>query len=374
MKKVLFLITCMTTGGAEKVLIDLVNSLDKYKYDITVMLVYKKSIYDKNTINFNKYFNNNIRVKYICNNDFELLYRIFNISLNRINNKIIHKIFIGNKYDIEVAFSEGLPTKIISNSNNKKSNKIAWLHTDSKNRTRNMNSNLLNDEKYMYSKFDKLVAVSSSVCKSFQDLYGTFNNINVKYNPIDTNKIINKAKEVVDIEFDYNIKFVAVGRLTEVKGYERLIQVVRKLKDEKFEFRLFIIGDGELKSKLENMIEEYNLLDSVILLGLQENPYKYLSKCDVFVCSSFIEGLSTVVLEAISINIPVITTNCNGMREIFGGYECGIICENSSQGLYGALKNILLEPNLIDKYSNNCKYRANQFSIDRAIKEIEKIL
>lgn len=374
MKKVLFLIACMSIGGAEKVLVDLVNNLDSNKYDVTVMTVYKKNIYDKNYIKVEDYFNKNIKLKYMCDNSSDIMYRLFNISLNRINNKIIHKIFIGNSYDIEIAFSEGLPTKLISSSTNRNSNKIAWLHTDSLNRTRDMKDETLFKEKIMYSNFNKIVAVSKGVAESFERLHGGFKKVYVKYNPLDIDKIINKSHEDVTIKFEKNVRFIAIGRLTEVKGHERLIEVSKRLRDDGFKFQLFIVGDGELKNKLNDMIHEYNLSETIKLLGLQNNPYKYLAKCDVLVSSSYIEGYSTVVLEAINLSIPVITTQCNGMSEIFGENECGIICDNSSNGLYDALKRVLINPHLIDEYSKQCKIRSENFKIDKIIKEIEEVL
>ena len=183
-----------------------------------------------------------------------------------------------------------------------------------------------------------------------------------------------KAKENVKFDFGKYIKFICIGRLTEVKGYERLIEVMYKLKKEGFNYRLLIIGGGELKDRLKALVEKYNLEDMVLLLGVNSNPYKYLYRSDVLICSSFVEGLSTVVLEAISLNKPVITTKCNGMDEIFGGNKCGIICENSEEGLYVSIKKVLLNPDLIEQYSKNCKERAAEFEINKICLNIEKLI
>lgn len=374
MKNVLFLITCMSIGGAEKVLIDIVNSLDKNKYNITVMLIYKSNIYGKDTFKYEDYFDKNIKVKYMCDNESKIMYRTFNRALNRINNRFIYKLFIGDKYDIEIAFSEGLPTQIISSSTNKKSKKIAWLHTDSVNRTKGKNLDDIEKERIMYSKFTNIVAVSKDVAKSFNIVHKDLNRVTVSYNPININNIMMKAKENVKFYFGKYIKFICIGRLTEVKGYERLIEVMYKLKKEGFNYRLLIIGGGELKDRLRALVEKYNLEDMVLLLGFNSNPYKYLYRSDVLICSSFVEGLSTVVLEAISLNKPVITTKCNGMDEIFGGNKCGIICENSEEGLYASIKKVLLNPDLIEQYSKNCKERAAEFEINKICLNIEKLI
>lgn len=374
MKKVLFLITCMSIGGAEKVLIDIVNSLDESKYNITVMLVYKNSIYDKEIYKFEDYFNKNIKVKYMCDNESKFKYKNFNRVLNRINNKYVHKLFIGNKYDVEIAFSEGLPTKIISSSTNKNSKKVAWLHTDSINRTKGQSEREIKKERIIYSKFTNVVAVSNAVAKSFEKLHNGLGYVQVNYNPINVEKISIQAKENVDFKFSQYLNLISIGRLTEVKGYERLINVMYKLKKEGFKYQLLIVGDGELRERLVNLVDKYNLNDMVILIGFNSNPYKYLSRSDLLICSSFVEGLSTVVLEAITLNKPVITTKCNGMDEIFGENNCGIICENSEKGLYDSIKKVILNPQLLEQYSIGCKQRASEFEISKIRRKVENLI
>lgn len=374
MKKVAFLITCMSIGGAEKVLIDLVNKLNKDKYDCTVILVYKNNIYDNGNLKFTKNFEPNIRVKYMCNNNNKFIYILFNWLLNNIPNKYLHRLFIGNKYDVEIGFSEGLPTQIISSSTNKKSKKIAWLHTDAINRTKNFSSDEINKEKVVYSKFNNIVAVSKCVAQSFNNLHNNFKKIDVKYNPIDVNNIYNKSMEKVSFSSNEMIKFIAIGRLTQVKGYERLIKVLNDIYNEGFKFELYIIGDGELRDVLKEQINKYKLNKSIILVGFESNPYKYLSKADSLICSSFIEGYSTVVLESIILNKPVITTRCNGMEELFGNYDCGIICDNSEEGLYNGIKKVLLSPKLLEKFSKQCNKRAKELRENKIIEEIEEII
>jgi len=373
-KKVLFLIECMSIGGAEKVLIDLVNNLDKNKYNITVMMVFKYNTYGEREFIFNKYFDEHINVKYMFNNKFDLGYKLYNVILNRIDNSVIHKIFIGNKYDIEIAFYEGLPTKIISKSNNAKSFKIAWLHTDSGNRTAKFSENMIQKENMMYKRFNKIIAVSKAVEKSFNNIHSNISNTCVKYNPIDTNEIIFRSQESIDIDFSGELKLIAIGRLVEVKGFKRLINVVKRLSDENYNIGLTIIGDGPLKDDLKHIIKLNNIDERINVIGFKKNPYKYLKKSDVLVCSSFAEGYSTVALEAITLNIPIITTKCSGMEEVFGDRECGIICDNSENGLYEAIKEILTKKYLINKFKQECKLRAVNLRIDNTIKKIEEIL
>lgn len=372
-KKVLFLIECMSIGGAEKVLIDLVNNLNKDIYDVTVIKIYKKNIYNQNA-KFAAEFNENVTVRYLCNNEKSFMYKLFNFALSRIDNKLIHKFLIGMKYDIEIAYYEGLPTKLISNSMNKKSKKIAWIHTDSKNRTKEFDSQLLLKEKEIYSKYDKVIGVSEDVVKSFKDVFDNIDNVEVKYNPIDSNYIKSKGNEEIELnKEDDCITLVTIGRLTPIKGYDRLINVLSRLKKDNFKFKLWIVGNGECREDLEKQVSELGLNNEVIFVGFQENPYKYLRKSDLYVCSSWVEGYSTVVLEAICAEVPVITTECPGMREIFGNYECGKICDNNEDSLYNEMKSILNKKEILEYYKKKCMERSKEFNITNTIKEIETI-
>lgn len=372
-KKILFLIECMAVGGAEKILIDLVNNMDKEKYDVTVMKVYKNNIYNQ-SIELSKSFNSEIKMKYMCNNSNKILYRVFNILLNRVNTNLIHKIFIGKKYDIEVAYYEGLPTKLVANSSNKKSTKIAWLHTDTKNRVINYSKEKIDEEKKLYLKYNKIIAVSKDVSKSFQSIFDIKENVIVKHNPIDIEEIRNKSIETINVKRGNELTFITIGRIIPVKGYYRLINSLSKLKNEGFNFKLWMIGDGESREEIEKMVNDNNLKNNVKFMGFQSNPYKYLSKADVYVCSSLIEGYSTVALEAITCEKPIITTNCPGMKEIFNNNECGIICDNNEESLYLSLKKILLDKKLIEYYKSQCKERAKYFNIINTVKEIEEVL
>ena len=119
MKKILFLINSLEAGGAEKVLTDIVNNLDYTKYDITVKTIYDIGIYKR-------HLNSEIKYKSIIKFKNNFLQRVFGyIFRNIIPGKLRYKLFIKNKYDVEIAFLEGLPVKVLSYSTNKKSSKIS---------------------------------------------------------------------------------------------------------------------------------------------------------------------------------------------------------------------------------------------------------
>ena len=130
---------------------------------------------------------------------------------------------------------------------------------------------------------------------------------------------------------------------------------------------------GSDAKKLKKYIDN-NDLENVKLLGYQENPYKYIKKADIFVCSSRAEGFSTVVSEAVILGKTIVTTECSGMREILGkNAEYGIICKNEEKDLYENLKRVLENKKIFEYYQNKIKERKNFFDMKNNIEKIEKI-
>ena len=135
-----------------------------------------------------------------------------------------------------------------------------------------------------------------------------------------------------------------MGRLTHQKAYDRLLRVHKRLQQEGFDYDLWILGEGEGRPMLEQFIEKNDLADSVRLFGFQDNPYPFVNAADLLVCSSRYEGFSTFVTEGLILGKPIVTTDCAGMRELLGDSEFGLITENSEDGLYFGLKQILSSP------------------------------
>ncbi|HHD2592611.1 TPA: glycosyltransferase [Clostridium perfringens] len=374
-KKILFAIDILRGGGAEKVLIDIVKNLNKDKFDITVLSVFdggkyveEVKKYAKYTYIFPKYNSENYFFKLI--NSFK--YRISKFTLRRLSPKLLYKHYVKEKYDYEVSFLEGYSATIISGSNNINSKKIAWIHTDLIENPWSKNYFKYQDEKDMYSKFDNIVCVSYDVKKAFEKKFNIKNTL-VKYNPVDENLIRSLSNEDIDIDLGGEFLITTIGRLEPQKSYHRLLIVHKKLIELGYNYELWIIGEGSEKENLENYILENNLTSSVKLLGFKKNPYKYLGKSNLFVCSSLSEGFSTVATEATILGIPIVTTNCSGMEELLGDSEYGIITENSIEGLYNGLLKILEDKNLYNYYLCKAKERSTYFQLKNRMDEIEKL-
>lgn len=372
MKKVLFVLESLSGGGAEKILVDLVKNLDHSKYDITVLLISETGVYVEEAKSVCKI--KSILPDYVAirNRIGKLLYKIWYKLIYSMPIKIVAALYIKERFDIEVAFVEGYATKLVAASK-KRNKKIAWVHTDfEQNHWTTSIYKGISEERKTYDKFAKILCVSQTVQESFQKVIGIKENVDVQYNPLDADEIRLKAQE--SLVLPHNIfRFITVGRLVEQKGYDRLLEVSYRLKQEGYTFEVFILGEGVERECLENKIDKYDLKNYIQLLGFKKNPYKYMSESDMFLCTSRSEGYSTVATEALIVGIPILTTDCSGMRELFGKYNCGIITTNSEEGIYESMKAVLSNSKILKKFECDIQKRAWEFDIQKRILEIEEI-
>lgn len=336
-KKIIFIIESFIVGGAEKMLIDIVNHLDSDLYDITVCSIYKYSVYPNYERYFDKPFKEHIHYKYVINNHKHLCYRLSSYLLNRFPS-LFYKIMIGDQYDTVIAFYEGQPTHLVGSANIK-GKKIAWLHTLTEYSQKNKTDESLINEKYIYQAFDQIVAVSQAVLDSFQK---TFNIPDIKttviYNSVDIAAINQRALEKITLPVqNEHPVFISVGRIIQVKGYDRIIRVASLLKKAVFSFSWWILGGGSdyEVEKLKTAIQNYNLQNNIILLGHISNPYTYMRHADCYVSASYIEGLSISLLDAMALHLPIIASDIPSNREALSQQQDvnGILFSNDMEFL-----------------------------------------
>ena len=363
MIKILFFIDSISGGGAEKVLRNLVNNMDQKKFDITVQA------FDDPT--GRKLLKEGIH--------FKTINRFRNTTLNKVYQywlrlcaelKILYPLYIKDDYDIEVAYLECGPTKIISSSTNKNAVKIAWVHCDLE-KKEDFISSISKTEKY-YKKFDKVVCVSQNVKESFEKLFGKKPESTVLYNVNEEKKIIDKAKEPLSIKRKHNGQLlVAVGRLTWQKGFDRLIESCRRLNDDGYDFELWILGEGPERKTLEEMVRKYQLNDRITFCGFVSNPYPCIEQADILVCSSRYEGLSTVITEGLILGKAIVTTACTGMKELLGDSEYGLITEDNEEGLYKGIKKMLDNLEVRCDFAERAKQKGSVFKVHSTVEATE---
>lgn len=366
MIKILFFIDSIAGGGAEKVLRNLVNNMDQDKFDITVQTIDHAPA--------EKYLRKEVRYKSINRLRNPLLKKMYQYWIRLCAElKILYPLYIKGDYDIEVAYLECGPTKIIASSTNRKAVKIAWVHCDLE-KKEGFTDSIEKTKKY-YEKYDKIVCVSEEVQLGFQKLFGTKFKTIVENNVIDEEEVLSGASEQIEWDSKNGQKrLLAVGRLVQQKNFTYLIDTCAKLKDADFSFQLIILGEGPERHKLEKQINELNIWDCIKLQGFCANPYPYMREADIIICSSLYEGISTVVQEALILGKPIVTTPCTGMEELLGESEYGVIAENTQDGLYKALVRLFNSEELLDQYRYKAAIRGKFYWKKRIVHQTEQIL
>lgn len=344
------------SDGVAKALLNLTNNLDKTKYDITIAPLYKIEP------EFAKLFDKNIRIKKVFNTYFRGLAKIVKL----IPNFILRKKVIGNnKYDVVIAYQFGVPTQLLSNKKitNKK---IAFMHGYDESAI-----------KY-HPKYNQVVCVSKNACFKYKDILSFPEKITYCNNVIDIDNILSSAQsECIESEAILKLQkptFAFVGRLSPEKGILRAIEAMKLLKDDGYKFSYAIIGGGPQKDEIVAKINELGLQNYVKLYGRQTNPYVYLNKCDYYVCSSFGEGLCTACIEASILNKPIISTQVSGAEEIVSEHNVGLVVENSQEGIYSGLKQVLDHPELNHEWQRNFEQANKKWNKDYILTRFDKII
>lgn len=366
MRKVLFFIEGLSGGGAEKVLRNLVNHMDQTKFDITVQTIEQ--------VPPQQYLVPGIHYKAVNRCRTQLGKKLFSYWFRLCAElKLAYPLFVKADYDIEIAYLETVSTKLIAQSTSKTARKLAWVHCDLS--KKEGMSGAAEKLKAQYGKFDQIVCVSRDVQKGFHALFGDSLGTTVLHNVIDEDEIFLKAQEPIEWDCPPDCKrMVAVGRLAPQKNFPHLLDACSRLRDAGQRFHLMILGEGPERESLEQKIRDLDLTEWVTLKGFCNNPYPYMEKADLVVCSSLYEGLSTVVIESLILGKPVVTTPCTGMEELLGASEYGVIAEDREDGLYESLLMMMESRELRREYGAKAKLRGKCFFKQSVIGETEALL
>ena len=314
MLKIGFCIDSLETGGAEKLLVDIVNALYETKnYEIHILTKLKS----------NSYFFNLIKdkIKY-----YFLLEKKSKGFFSKTRDSIIKKINFkkfSEKLDVIIDFLDGDFCSYIKDIKNKK--KIVWLHSSYKNlliRKKNIDEKLKN--------YDKILVISDDMEKELLEVRKDLKNIYKVDNFVDYQEIDKKLNEDLKIDFDFNQKyFLTVCRLNEEqKDVKTLIEAFSLYKGDE---KLVIAGDGPDRKMLEDLCIEKNIKDKVIFLGMIDNPFIFMKNSQAFILSSKVEGFGLVLIEALYCGAKVISSNCpTGPSQILLNGEAGELFEVSN--------------------------------------------
>lgn len=276
----------------------------------------------------------------------------------------LYRLLVREKFDMEIGFCMTLPTQIVAASTNAQAKHYAWMHGYD-------DGLVLLDS---YRRMDKVMTVSR--CNAERFCRETDGQIPVQccYNLVDDEKVRSMGSETVELPEKHGLTFVAVGRLEPGKGILRLIECCGRLKREGYTFTLWLIGDGEQRRELEKRTAELDLQEEVFFLGAQRNPHAYTSKADILVCASYSEGYSTACVEAIMLDVPVLSTNVSGAEEIVSDAQAGMVVGMEDEELYRGMKAILDEPTLVKSWKKTLLTTRAVFSYKNRAAELMRAL
>lgn len=366
MKKILFLIHDLGQGGAEKVLVNLVNNMDREKFDITVMTLFGGGVNEQ-------FLKPHIRLQTVFKKSFPGNSHVMKL----FSPKQLHRWLVRERYDMEVSYLEGPSARIISGCDDPDTRLVSWIHVEQHSKKK-LSASFRNyaEAEACYNRFHRTVCVSEFVKTDFTSILNYQKPCQVLYNTVESEQILEKSRDTApEIQGNGDICLAAVGTLKASKGYMRLLSVMKRLVSEKKPVRLYILGIGPLQAQMEAYISENGLSRYVTLLGYQTNPYKYVAKCDLFVCASYAEGFSTAATEALIVGTPVCTVEVSGMKEMLGeNNEWGVVTENSEDALCQGIRQLLEDPALLAHYKEKAAERGKQFSTENTVNAVEAML
>lgn len=330
-KKILFCAYSLELGGIEKALINILNSLDHNKYDITLILEKKIGIF------LNQIPSNVKVIEYKVSNNKLTIFR----KIKNRTKLLLWKFKLHDKYDFACSFATySIPCSHLARSASKNSN--IWMHANYYVEYGYDNTKL---KKFLdglfVKKFKRIVFVSNEAKNVITKHYdGISSKSFVCNNIIAADSIIQESKEEVKIKLSNNPIFVNVSRHEEhQKRLTRIIEASKKLVEEKYKFQILFVGDGPDNKKYKEMVKKYKLEKNILFIGKTSNPYPYFRLSDVVILSSEYEGYPVVFLEAMVMNKPILSTRVSDYEDLEG--KNGIFCEKTVDGVYKCMKQYL---------------------------------
>ena len=255
--------------------------------------------------------------------------------------------------------------------------RIAWLHGSE------FEYKVISDGYFaLYRNIKNLICLSELcdiTCKKFNEENGIRKEL--IYNPILIQEREVDEKKVENLKKQYNRFALMAGRLAPDKDQKTAILAVKHLNEnlnenKKDPIHLLLAGDGVNREALETFVKEKEVIDYIHFLGNCLDMQNYYSAASVYVHSSPMEGLPTVLLEAMAYGVPIAATDSiPGVREILGNNECGLISPVGDwKTLGGNINRLMTETDLREKYIRAGKKRIKDFAPEVALNRLEKYI
>lgn len=347
--------------------------MDKNKYRVDVLPLFKDS---KSNI-----LDNDIRVlepliDYTKENrdekkDMDYYYGV-------LANPLKFNKLIKDRYDCVIACNHNAPSYFASYMNN--TPKVVWIRGDmSELNYNNFKPTTVeysgikqeyNMQKNVLKTFDNIVVISETVKKALRDRFGIEENIYEIPNSVDVEKIKELSNEKIRLPREH--LFTTIGRLDNNKNQILLLRAAKIVKRYREDFKIYLLGDGEDRKKLESYIEENNLEENIQILGFKENPYAYIKNSVATVLTSLSEGFSLALAESVILDTPIISTDVGIAKELIEKYNCGTLINYDEKELADVLLKYM-------EQTDNCKEKQhfdieNEFDIQAELETTIQVI
>jgi glycosyltransferase involved in cell wall biosynthesis len=385
-KKIVFMMIDMNIGGTEKALLNMLSEFELDEYDITVLMLeehggFLSLIPEEVRI---EYVNGYEKIKQALNQPPQMtvldyfkkgmVIKSFNIAILHLISKITknrsaffkyilhNQPIINGEFDLAVAYAG--PMDFISYfvvNKIKAKKKVQWIHFD----VTKIGFNSTFSTK-IYNKFDKLFVVSHEAkSKLLQQMPILKNKAEVFSNIISSRLIRIQSTEGKGFNDQFDgVRILTVGRLTSEKGQDIAIRVLAKLLDNGYKVKWYCIGEGNSRKRYEKIVEEYNLQDEFIFLGVDPNPYRYIEQCDIYVQPSRHEGYCITLAEARCLKKPIVTTDFTGAKEQIKNGETGLIVSVNENEMYKAIVSLINNRDLSERFSQNLARESFNYTLE----------
>ena len=359
--KILFVLSNLGNGGAQRTVLNILNNIDLEKFSPTLCIFNNPS--DTSYLDL---LRSSIRVKVL---NTKARFSVFKL-IKEIRSQTPDLVFSTLGYVNFVVFVAHL----LSFSKSKLILREASFKKKGYNTTK-LEYYLV---RLAYRNCDVLISLSDGVRQHLIEHYGIKREkIRVVYNPVDIDRIeqVVNDGEILIPRKPGVFRIIACGRLEAPKNYELLIHAVSKLNTGLEFWELHILGDGEKKGELQQLVKDLGLESNIRFLGFQKNPYSYIKGADLFILSSRWEGFPNVIVEAMTCGVPVLATDClYGPNVILENGKHGWLVPNEDEAALTEKTDYLIrnQQELL-RIKNSMPSRVQEFNAKKIIKEYEKL-
>lgn len=366
-KEILFIVSDMDSGGFQKSLVSLLQCFDYKRYNVDLLILSPQGIFMEQIPKEVNLVNANISSSFFRSFPISCIELIkegkYLLSLKRVIHFIMSRFdkgraaiymskqipYLEKEYDVAIDYN-GQQILYYMVDKIKAKKKISYFHSDYKKWDYYKSA----DKKY-YPKVDYIVTISDICKNSLDEVFPESKHKTKVIHNISSPKTINKlSMEKCKVNFDNEYtNIIMVGRPSDVKGYDFAIESCQKLKEDGYKVKFYSIGTSNDVEKFKQLVKKLDLEKEFIFIGETNNPYKFISKADIYIHPSRFEGKSVAIDEAKILCKPIVITNFTTSKDHIDNEVNGLIVDMSSDGVYEGIKKLIKDTSLQRRFINN---------------------